>query len=207
MMRESLPGYKNIAPNSSIRHNERMGRPKNFSRKGVLEKALPVFWRHGFADTSLQELEQATGVNKSGLYAEFDGKEDLFVQSLRYYLDEQEKKGLLTAKPLGWSNIERFLRLAPCNLEGQKGCFSVSSMRELPILPPEAAAIVTRSRANLKHLLAQNIEAERTRTDPESIAELVLTFFTGLSMEHNLKLSRSSVLRKIDSLMKVVRAL
>lgn len=30
---------------------------------------------------------------------------------------------LLTAKPLGWKNIERFLKLAPCNLEGQRGCF------------------------------------------------------------------------------------
>jgi AcrR family transcriptional regulator len=51
-----------------------MGRPKNFSREGVLEKALPVFWKHGFADTSLQDLEKATGVNKSGLYVEFADK-------------------------------------------------------------------------------------------------------------------------------------
>jgi TetR/AcrR family transcriptional regulator, copper-responsive repressor len=31
-----------------------MGRPKNFSREEVLEKAMPVFWTHGFSDTSLQ---------------------------------------------------------------------------------------------------------------------------------------------------------
>jgi len=55
-----------------------MARPKNFSREDVLEKALPVFWKHGFADTSLQELEKSTGVNKSGLYSEFSGKEELF---------------------------------------------------------------------------------------------------------------------------------
>jgi hypothetical protein len=58
-----------------------MGRPKKFNRKGVLEKALPVFWRHGFADASLHELEQATGVNKSGLYSEFEDKEDLLALS------------------------------------------------------------------------------------------------------------------------------
>ena len=62
-----------------------MGRPKNFNREGVLEKALPVFWKHGFADASLHDLERATGVNKSGLYSEFEDKGDLFVQSLRYY--------------------------------------------------------------------------------------------------------------------------
>jgi len=82
-----------------------MGRPKLFNREGVLEKALPVFWRRGFADASLHELEVATGVNKCGLYSEFKDKEDLFMQSLQYYLESLEKKGLLTAEPLGWNNI------------------------------------------------------------------------------------------------------
>ena len=184
-----------------------MGRPKKFSRKGVLEKALPVFWRRGFADASLDELEQATGVNKSGLYSEFEDKEDLFTQSLRYYLESLEKKGLLTAEPLGWNNIERFLKMGPCTLEGQKGCFAVSSMREFAILPPEAVAIITRSRSKLKQLIAKNIQVERPKMNADSLAELVLTFFTGLSLEHNLSSSRPSIVRKIDDLMNIVRAL
>ena len=100
-----------------------MGRPKNFSREGVLEKALPVFWRRGFADASLHELELATGVNKSGLYSEFKDKEDLFMQSLQYYLESLEKKELLTAEPLGWNNIERFLKLGTMQPGGTKGMF------------------------------------------------------------------------------------
>ena len=107
-----------------------MGRPKNFNREEVLEKAMPVFWKHGFSDTSLQELERATGVNKSGLYSEFRDKEDLFVACLRHYLESQEKRGLLTKEPLGWENVETFLKHGPLNKEAQKGCFSVNSMRE-----------------------------------------------------------------------------
>src|SRR4030081_2851094 len=145
-----------------------MGRPKNFSRQAVLEKALPVFWRRGFADASLHELEQATGVNKSGLYAAFEDKEDLFVQSLRYYLENLEKKGLLTAEPLGWDNIKRFLKMGPCSLEGQKGCFAVSSMREFAILPPEAVNLITRSRNRLKRLIAKNIEVEHPKMNADS---------------------------------------
>jgi TetR/AcrR family transcriptional regulator, copper-responsive repressor len=184
-----------------------MGRPKLFIREGVLEKALPVFWRQGFADASLHELELATGVNKSGLYSEFKDKEDLFIQSLQYYLENLEKKGLLTSQPLGWNNIERFLKTGPCNLEGQKGCFAVSSMREFAILPPEAAGIITRSRNKLKQLIAKNIEVERPKIDAGSLAELVLTFFTGFSMEHNLSSSRRSIVRKIDDLMSILRTL
>ena len=184
-----------------------MGRRKNFTRKGVLEKALPLFWRRGFAEASLHQLEVATGVNKSCLYSEFKDKEDLFIQSLQYYVESLEQKGLLTAEPLGWNNIERFLKTGLCSLEGQKGCFAINSMREFAILPPEAMGIITRSRSKLKQLIAKNIEVERPEMNADSLAELVLTFFTGLSMEHNLSSSRSSMARKIDNLMDIVRTL
>jgi AcrR family transcriptional regulator len=184
-----------------------MGRPKNFNREGVLEKALPVFWSRGFADASLHELEQATGVNKSGLYAEFEDKEDLFVQSLRYYLENLEKKGLLTAEPLGWNNVERFLKIGPCNLEGQKGCFAVNSMREFAILPDEAYQVVTENRAQLQRLLAMNIEAEKPSMAPSAIAEMVLSFFSGLCIEHNLKSGKASSTRKIENFMTALRGL
>jgi TetR/AcrR family transcriptional regulator, copper-responsive repressor len=207
MMREIPSGCKNIAPNSSIHHNERMGRPKNFSREGVLEKALPVFWKHGFADTSLQELEKATGVNKSGLYAEFADKGDLYLESLRHYLRKRQEEELLTAKPLGWNNIERFLKLAPSSLEGGKGCFSVNSMNQFAVLPPAAQEIVSKGRVFLKDVIARNVEAEKHAMKPTALAEMILTFFTGISMEQHLNVSKASMNRKVDDFMKAVRKL
>jgi AcrR family transcriptional regulator len=184
-----------------------MGRAKNFSREGVLEKALPVFWKFGFADTSLKELEKATGVNKSGLYAEFADKGDLYLESLRHYLKKLQKEELLTANPPGWKNIERFLKLAPCSLEGQKGCFSVDSMNQFAVLPPAAQEIVSKSRVFLKDLIAKNVEAEKPVMKPTVLAEMILTFFTGISMEQHLKVSKTTMNRKVDDFMKVVRNL
>src|SRR5580658_4108758 len=180
-----------------------MARPRNFSREGVLERALPVFWKHGFADASLQELEKATGVNKSGLYSEFSGKEELFLESLRFYLDRLPALGLLIADPLGWDNIEQFLKLGPRNTEGQRGCFAISSMRELAILPAAAIEILGHSRAQLKQLIARNIEAEKPKLAVGGLASMVMTFFAGLSVEQNLKSTRTSIGRKVDNLMQV----
>ena len=182
-----------------------VGRPKKFNRESVLEKALPVFWRCGFADASLHELEQATGVNKSGLYSEFKGKEDLFVQSLRYYVDNLEYGPLLASEPLGWDNIERFLKAPPCDREGVKGCFAINSMREAAILPREAIGIISQSRSRLKKLIAKNIEGEQPETKADVRAELVLTFFTGLGMERNVSSSRTGLARKVDEFMKLIR--
>ena len=88
-----------------------MGRRKLFTRVDVLDKAIPVFWKHGLAETSVQDLEEATGVRKSGLYAEFKDKEDLFVASIRQYFDMLRARGTLTKQPLGWNNVEGFLKV------------------------------------------------------------------------------------------------
>jgi AcrR family transcriptional regulator len=184
-----------------------MGRPKNFSREEVLEKAMPVFWKRGFADTSLQDLEQATGVNKSGLYTEFRNKEDLFVACLRHYHESQGKRGLLTKEPLGWNNVETFLKNGPLKKGEQQGCFSVNSMRELAILPDEAFGAVTENRALLQRFLAMNIEAEIPKMAPSAIAEIVLSFFSGLCIERNLKPDKTSSTRKIDNFLTALRSL
>ena len=184
-----------------------MGRPKSFSREEVLEKAMPVFWKHGFADTSLQDLEQATGVNKSGLYSEFRDKEDLFLACLRHYLERQGERGLLTKEPLGWKNIETFLRSGPLNKGEKQGCFAINSMREFAILPAEAYGAITENRTLVQHLLAMNIEAEKPTMAPSAIAEMVLSFFSGLCIERNLKSGKASSTRKIENFMTALRSL
>src|SRR5258708_34621391 len=151
-----------------------MGRPKNFSREEVLEKAMPVFWKHGFGDTSLQELERATGVNKSGLYSEFQDKEDLFVACLRHYLESQEKRGFLTREPLGWKNVENFLKNGPLNKGEQQGCFSVNSMREFAILLDEAYAVVTDNCGLLHRLFAMKMETVKLKIPAYALSLLVL---------------------------------
>jgi len=184
-----------------------VGRPKTFTRASLLKKAVPVFWKRGFADTGIQALEKATGVNKSGLYSEFKNKEDLYLASLKYYIENRHGKELLTREPLGWGNVERFLQVVRDCPDGQTGCFAINSMRELAVVPQEAQEMVTMTLGHLKRLLTKNIRAERTRLDPNTIAEMVVTFFVGLSLEQNLKEGRKATRRKLKNLMCVIRSL
>jgi len=184
-----------------------IGRPKHFSRSDVMEKSIPVFWEHGFADTSLADLEAATGVNRSGLYTEFRDKEDLFLASLGHYIETSGLTDMLATKPLGWTNVKRYLTLGLACWSGQKGCFSVSSMREMAILPREARLIVEKSMKPIRRLLISNIEAENTTMDASSLADTAMTFFSGLSIEQNLASNRQSGLKRIEVFMQLMRAL
>jgi TetR/AcrR family transcriptional regulator, copper-responsive repressor len=183
-----------------------IGRPKHFSRAQVMERSIPVFWQHGFASTSLADLEAATGVNRSGLYTEFRDKEDLFLASLGHYIATSGLANILATEPLGWDNVEKYLRMAIGCWSGQKGCFSVSAMRELAILPPEARRIVGKSLKPIRRLLISNIEAEHPGMDAASLAEMTMTFFSGLSIEQNLAANAQAALKRIETFMRLVKA-
>ena len=183
-----------------------MGRPRKFSREGVLQKAMPVFWQYGFAQTTLPDLEQATGVNKSGLYSEFENKEALFLACLQYYLDARSGDSALSAAPLGWDNIQKFLREAPSCTAGQKGCFSVNSLRELSALPPQAEKLITQNRPTLRKVLKANIAAADPDADADGLCELILVFFSGICIEANLNgNSLRGQKRKVDTFIQMLR--
>src|SRR3984893_9788028 len=185
--------------------NVAMGRRKLFTREDVLDKAIPVFWKHGLAETSVQDLEQATGVRKSGLYAEFKDKEDLFVERLRRYFDVLMARGHLTKQPLGWTNVESFLKVCYGSW-GQKGCFSVNSMREFADLPPKARQIMVGSVMKAHQLLIDNLAAARgSRDDNDSLAGLIVTFFSGICLEQNLGPDRTRITKKIEATMQLIR--
>jgi len=184
-----------------------MGRPKKYDRDDVLKKAMTLFWKRGFADTGLQDLEKATGVNKSALYAEFKDKDDIFLSSLRYYYSCREGVEILNKEPLGWNNIEGFFKLAVQGWSGEQGCLCVSSMRELKILPPEAREIISKNQVQLKRIFEKNIAVEKTKMPAGALAEIVTTFFSGFSIEQNLKTSKASKVRKIKDFMQAVRSL
>src|ERR1700722_299427 len=58
---------------------------KQFDRDEVLERAMVVFWRNGFQATSIQDLVEATGVNRGSLYPTFGDKRGLFLAVLKHY--------------------------------------------------------------------------------------------------------------------------
>lgn len=55
-------------------------------RHALFEAAAAVFMRYGFRKTSMDEVAQAAGISRQGLYLHFATKEELFVATLRHVL-------------------------------------------------------------------------------------------------------------------------
>jgi AcrR family transcriptional regulator len=83
------------------------GRPRGFDADEALERALLVFWEHGYEGASLATLTGAMGISTTSMYAAFGNKEELFRKVLERYsegpsdylaraLDEPTALGVVT---------------------------------------------------------------------------------------------------------------
>lgn len=67
---------------------------KTFDESDVIEKAMNVFWKKGYAATSITDITDATGIKRGSLYNAFDGKHDLFVRALLKYGNDRRTSRL-----------------------------------------------------------------------------------------------------------------
>lgn len=112
-----------------------MGRPKSYDQQDVLKKAMMQFWKAGFAETSLSDLEAATSLNRYSLYKGFGDKETLFEQSLEYYQNHVITRMLapLTESEPSIAAINNYFTQLNTLLKGkygQYGCLFQNSQKE-----------------------------------------------------------------------------
>jgi TetR/AcrR family transcriptional regulator, transcriptional repressor for nem operon len=110
-----------------------MGRPAKFEAEEVIDKAVEVFWRQGFAGTTPQDLVDELGIGKGSLYNTFKSKHHLFGLALRRY---SATRVVSLAEALeGPGPVLPRLRQAMRTLAGigdhRYGCLIVNSVAEL----------------------------------------------------------------------------
>lgn len=66
----------------------RRGRPRQFDEDKTLDQIMQVFWRHGFAATSLDQIAEATGLNRPSLYAAFGTKKDMYLKIIARFAEQ-----------------------------------------------------------------------------------------------------------------------
>lgn len=182
-----------IAMKRAQEGTKRRGRPRAFDREAALEKAMTVFWRHGYEATSMADLTAAMGINPPSLYAAFGDKERLFLEAIERYLANPALpitclESELTAR----GAIEKMLQDAARQLvcpSHPPGCMVViAAMNVSHASAPVQAALAAKRAASLRFLEAR---LERARAygelgpgvDVKALARFYATVLQGMTIQ------------------------
>jgi AcrR family transcriptional regulator len=182
------------------------GRPLSFDRDQALQKAMLLFWRHGYEATSLNDLTAALEVKPSSIYSAFGDKKGLFLDAVALYMSGPVTAlGIIDDAPTARDAARELLNVSAVGYTGDHtppGCLLASSAISCSDaandVKEELAAIRRGIEARLRDKIDASIkQGELPRdTDADTLAGLTMSVIQGMST-----LARDGATR--DKLLKV----
>lgn len=181
-----------------------MARPRTFEREDVLDKAMQVFWAHGYEATSVDDLVKATGLVRQSMYNTFGNKHDFYLEALEHYQE------FLGARMLG------VLKHAPGIKEGfrrlfnqviddavsdttRRGCMMVNAATELASRDPSVCKLTAEAEAAKEQFFGELIREAQGRgeidasKDPDALAKFLYNTVLGLRVRATRRPTRAEL--------------
>lgn len=162
-----------------------MARTRTFDDAKVVRDARDVFWERGFGPTSLAELQEATGLSRSSLYAAYGSKRGLFERAVTSYLAEvvdpllgpMEEPGAGAAEISGFFLAMAAVLRDPDERMARRGCLILNTALEVDELDAEMVDLVARYRVRVLQALRN---ALATADDVTARAEVLTVGHVGV---------------------------
>ncbi|ARU16923.1 TetR/AcrR family transcriptional regulator [Croceicoccus marinus] len=188
------------------------GRPLSFDRDDVLEKAMLMFWRHGYETTPISDLTRAMGITAPSLYAAFGDKKHLFLEAVRRYAgDPDVMDTAIDAAPTAFEAARSILSGAAATFTGADtppGCLLASATASGSAASADVQAEVARYRRRLRDGLKARIERDiadgliDARADASALADLAVAVMQGLSVMARDGAGREALQSVVDASMR-----
>jgi AcrR family transcriptional regulator len=186
-------GAKAKCPEGAQAQSQR-GRPRSFDPAEALDRALHVFWTKGYEGASLEDLEEAMGINRPSLYAAFGNKEALFRKALDRYLDHGPPAHLRDSlnQPSAKAVFEHVLTHAPDHLtdpRNPRGCLAVQGALACgDDADPIRKELATRREAGVTALRKRFERAKKEgdlprNANPADLARYLATVIHGMAVQ------------------------
>ena len=172
------------------------------TRNRIIELAAPLFNQRGYAGCSMQDVMQATGLKKGGLYRHFSSKEELASEAFRYSLAQATKirtdhlDASLGALERLRDVIEQFVE-KPSPVPG--GCPILNTAIDADdgnaVLRSMAREGLKEWRSRIEKIVREGISSGEIRKDlePRALANTVIATLEGALMIARLEASRTAL--------------
>ncbi|WP_247448209.1 TetR/AcrR family transcriptional regulator [Bradyrhizobium sp. 197] len=110
----------------------------------MINSAMEIFWRHGYAASSIDQLTTAMGLSRSSMYKRFRDKDGLFQEVLSTYAQRVLKRMNAVQAGTKREQLESlFYEFLPRDGKTARppGCMLARSCMEMAGLPPASQAV------------------------------------------------------------------
>jgi len=192
-----------------------MARTRQFDERQALIAAMLVFWEKGYEGTSIHDLEQAMGLNRTSIYNAFGNKRAIFNRVMMCY-KESVMSALFAALQNAPNIKEGVRRLLYGALDihfdedNPGGCLMVLSMLEDNQHDEQAKTTMQEAFHTLKNTLqAQLGKAKKAGElspdlDVGSMATTIATTMTGLMVMGKANFSKASLKKTINQVVSLL---
>jgi len=180
------------------------GRPRAYDPDQALAAAMQAFWRLGYAGTSLEELSEATDMNRPSMYAAFGDKRALYLKTLDSYIETARGTiaRILDSKAALAEALTEFLETALASYlpEGEppRGCYLIATAATESMLDVEVRQRLQSALSSFETLFEQRLRRARTAGELPESADLAALASMVLAVNHTLAFrSRAGVPRAV----------
>jgi len=180
-----------------------MARPKEFDPDRALAKAMNLFWRLGYENTSLEGLMKEMGIARQSLYDTFGDKRALYLKVMAHYRDQtnsQMQKALNEIR----SVRDGFARLlyglaAETREQHERGCLLLSANLQRDPKDPVVRDFLRDNQARVEAIFfqalarAQKQEELSPKDDPAALARFFVVTIQGMRAMARLKSDRKAL--------------
>jgi len=192
-----------------------MPRLEEFNRQYAVRRAMDVFWEKGYNGTSMQDLVDATGLNRSSIYNSFGSKLKLYKTTLQFYQKQSGgifQKALLNARdPLEAIRLifESFLPQM-LGKKGDMGCYAMNCKSEMSNREGDVRKWLLANQENTLDIFSELIKEGQeqgiinTKEVSTTYAYFIFNAFQGFRMTGILIKDRKVLEKIIDNTLKVI---
>ncbi|MFG2127414.1 TetR/AcrR family transcriptional regulator [Streptomyces sp. NPDC048751] len=167
---------------------------KHFDPDATLDTVVRLFWRQGVATTGIQDIVNATGLNRSSLYATYGGKQELYRAALERYVQNRSRPtlGRLEEDDRGLPAVTDFFTAlieTRCTGEyAQWGCMVSNAHAGTENSDPDVRALLDRQHQRLRDALHTALRSAQRRqqlaegVDPGATADILALLAHGVNL-------------------------
>ncbi len=193
------------------------GRPRKTEPEKALHEAMLIFWEKGYDAASMNDLVEATGMAKPGLYATFGDKQEIYKKALEHYVSSRGSKKLaliLESKKSAKETFKIFFGTlidGMCDPQTPQGCFLVNTLTKSENEEPSIRELAVffnqrRKMGFLQYLKRAQSEGNLSKdNDVEQLADFLSAQVLTLAVLHKTGSDRGELERFVESVLVFIK--